>query len=132
MKILKTRTIEQQIVEIDSYIDELIRKPRGGREITVTAIPQGVQILSIESDISRFVNFYTIAGVVQGIQVKTSGETRNVSVSLELITAQGTQLINNLAQPIAIEANTKLSIQFSTDKPLAEALIGFLFIPKVS
>lgn len=138
MRRLTTNTIEEQIGELDAFIDDLLRKPR--KEITniVYKIPGGCLIEPVVSGAKVFVGFFTVAGSIESMCVQLPDSAKPCQVVIELATCTKTSSrsfsvskgCNCLSDPLTIEAGTKISVSINTDSPISSALFGYTLVPE--
>lgn len=136
---LTTSTIEEQIGELDAYMDQILRKPR--REITniVCKVPGGCLMEPVVSGESLFVGFFAVDGSIEGLRAQLPDTAKPCQLIVESVTCNVTNSItfsiskgcNLLTESVPIQAGTKISIKIITDNPIASALFGYVFVPEV-
>ena len=136
---LTTSTIEEQIGELDAYIDQILRKPR--REIMniVCKTPGGCLMEPVVSGEKLFVGFFTVDGTLESLRAQLPDTAKPCVLVVESVVANVTNIANFtiskganlLSESVEIKAGTKISITINSDNPISSALFGYVFVPEV-
>ena len=137
MRLLKTTTIEEQIGELDAYMDDIVRKPRNSITKIITQIPGGILMEPVVSGLKIFAGFFTVAGSLNNLASILPMDAKVSTVSIESvcdnittnISFQISKGVTSISTPVDIKANTKISISITSDIPISTATIGYVYTP---
>lgn len=140
MRLLTTATIEEQIGELDAYMDEIIRKPRKSITNIVTKVPGGLFLEDVVSGQKYFAGFFTMAGSLSNFAIQLGSTVKDVTLAIESCVDNVTNTINfpvqkgltNIPNSVDIVANTRVSVYLTSINPIGTATIGYVYTPKVS
>ena len=140
MRLLTATTVDEQIGQIDAYLDDIVRKPRKTITNIVNQIPGGCLMEPVVSGDKVFVGFFTVAGTISNVAAMLPLDAKVCTLAIESVcdnitTSTSFQIskgVTSVSAPVDIKANTKISISITSDVSIATATIGYVYTPSVT